>query len=632
MTQAGPYVEESGVYTQCNSYTAYATGTISFTSGSSVADVVLGLNALNPTNDRWIGASVQLFGWTTTTGNITPTVVNQYHTITAAGTPSYLYFSIDIGVVVNTTTSGSIQVVWLEAISSILYSQSNFGKDLVFNRRGGNLCYWRGDYAPFVANQTFTTNYTVYPNQIISAVTVSGTYNYSYLGRIPIKFWSSGTLPSPLTTLTQYYLDTSSGSSPTNLFNVYTVATGGSPVTLTNDGTGTHYLWIGADKVIDLVSAAGNAIGDAPTACSVSLVSDIYRFAFAMGVNDYGLGDTYNIVPANPMLIRWCDQEDITQWSPQATNQAGSLQLSRGSEIIQAYQARQEVLVWTDIALYSLQYQGPPTVWGAQLVGDNISIVGQNCVAYANGVAYWMGKDKFYLYNGNIATLKCDLRQYVFGDINTAQYNQIFASTNEGFNEVWWFYCSADSSTVDRYVVYNYVEDIWYYGSLARTAWLDSGLRDYPIAATYSFNLVEHEKGVDDNTTGTPAAISAYIESAELGLNDTEDEMLFIKRVLPDITFRGSTAVSPSGTLTLQPLLNSGSGYNSPLSVGGSSNAAVTRTATAPIEQFTGQVFIRIRGRQFSMKFESSALGVQWQLGSMRFDMRPDGRATGYGV
>jgi hypothetical protein len=258
-------------------------------------------------------------------------------------------------------------------------------------------------------------------------------------------------------------------------------------------------------------------------------------------------------------------------------------------------------------------------------MGDNISIISENSVAFSNGVAYWMGVDKFYTYNGRVQTLRCDLRQYIFSDLNQLQQTQVCSGTNEGFNEIWWFYCSANSNTIDRYVVYNYAEDIWYYGSMARTAWLDSGLLDYPIAATYSNNIVDHENGVDDNETSTTLPIVATIESAEFDLDDG-DKFMFIRRVLPDITFRGSTATNPTGTLTLIPMKSSGSGFNDPKSVGGSSDAAVTRTATAPIEQFTGQVFIRARGRQLIMKFESSGLGTTWQLGSMRLDMQPDGK------
>ena len=348
-------------------------------------------------------------------------------------------------------------------------------------------------------------------------------------------------------------------------------------------------------------------------------ISDINRFVFALGCNEIGSSTI------DPMLIRWSDQESAVDWTPTATNQAGSLRLSHGSEIITAVQARQELVVFTDSAVYSLQYLGAPEVWGAQLLGDNISIESPNAAVIASGVVYWMGIDKFYAYDGRVQTLPCDLRRYVFGDFNQAQGNQVFAGTNEGFNEVWWFYCSANSTTVDRYVVYNYLEKIWYYGTMARTAWLDSGLRDYPIAATYSYNLVNHEQGVDDNVSGTPAAINAYIESAEFDIEDGQN-FGFIWRMLPDVTFSGSTANNPAITMTLIPMKGSGSGFNTPQSLGGSSDAVVTRSATVPIEQFTNIVYIRVRGRQLIMKAESDALGVAWQLGSPRIDVRMDGR------
>jgi hypothetical protein len=330
------------------------------------------------------------------------------------------------------------------------------------------------------------------------------------------------------------------------------------------------------------------------------------------------------------MLVRWSDQEDATNWVPSALTQAGSLQLSRGSEIITATQSRQEILVWTDAALYSLQFLGAPDGWGAQLMGDNISIVGQNAVAFANGVAYWMGKDKFYKYDGRSQTLRCDLRKFIFEDINTVQYEQVFAGTNEGFNEIWWFYCTANSNIVDRYVVYNYLEDIWYYGSMGRTAWLDSGIRNYPIAATYEHNIVNHELGVDDNVLGTPLAITSYISSAEFDLDDGH-QFSFVWRVLPDITFSGSSVENPQATMYLLPMKNSGSGYNVPdteanQSVGGVSFKNITRTAILPIEKFTGQIFTRVRGRQLIIKVESTGVGVNWQLGSPRIDMRADGR------
>jgi hypothetical protein len=358
---------------------------------------------------------------------------------------------------------------------------------------------------------------------------------------------------------------------------------------------------------------------DVPTIVNYTIVSDINRFVFAFGCNEIGSADI------DAMLVRWSDQEDVAMWTPSATNQAGSLRLSHGSEIVSALQARQELLVWTDTSLYSLQYLGAPDVWGAQILGDNLSIASPNAMVYAANTAFWMGKDKFYVYDGTVRPLPSDLRRYVFNDFNQSQYQQVFAGTNEGFNEVWWFYCSANSTTVDRYVVYNYVENVWYYGTMARTAWLDTALRSYPIAATYTYNLVEQEKGTDDKETATTLPIEAYITSSEFDLDDGQHFVL-INRILPDVTFEGSTADSPAIIMTLQPMSNSGSGYNSPLSEGGNSSRTITRTATVPIEQFTGQVFVRIRGRQLAMKVQSTGLGVMWQLGSPRLDMQRDGR------
>lgn len=370
-----------------------------------------------------------------------------------------------------------------------------------------------------------------------------------------------------------------------------------------------------------------------PSVQNIILVSDASRFVFAFGCNDYTSSTQ------DPMLIRWSNQEDYLEWFPAATNQAGSLRLSHGSKIVSVLQTRQEILVWTDSSLYSLQYSGPPVIWGSNLLGDNISIAGPNASALASGTAYWMGVDKFYKYDGQLKTLRCDLRQYIYNDINLGQASQIFATTNEGFNEVWFFYCSqtGDSGTgtavnpntvIDRYVIYNYIENngegVWYYGKLGRTAWLDSGLRNYPLAATYSYNIVNHEYGLDDNEGATALPIYAMIGTSEFDIDDG-DRFGFVRRILPDLTFNGSTAASPQVTLTLTPMQNSGSGYNNPKSVGGDSNALITRSATVPIEAFTGQVFIRVRGRQMILTMESNQLGCTWQMGSHRLDIRQDG-------
>jgi hypothetical protein len=367
-----------------------------------------------------------------------------------------------------------------------------------------------------------------------------------------------------------------------------------------------------------LLSSLGGA-SDVPTQQSLILVSDINRFVFCFGTNDIGTATV------DPMLVRWSDQENAVNWTPAATNQAGSLRLSRGTEIIAASQARQEVLVWTNSSLYSLQYVGAPAVWSAQLVGENISVASQNCVAYANGIAYWMGKDKFYKYDGRTQPLRCDLRRFIFTDFNTEQYDQVFAGTNESFHEIWWFYCSSNVTDIDRYVVYNYVEDAWYYGTMARTAWLDSGLRDNPLAATYSYNLVNHEQGNDDNETATTQPINAYISSSQFDLDDGH-KFMFIWRALPDMNFTGSSVNAPSATMSFLPLANSGSGYNSPTSQGGVNNGTITRSSTVPVEEYTEQLNIRVRGRQLAVKIESTGTGVAWQLGTPRLDMRPDGR------
>lgn len=368
-----------------------------------------------------------------------------------------------------------------------------------------------------------------------------------------------------------------------------------------------------------LLSSLGGA-SDVPTVQRFIFVSDVSRFVFAFGCNEIGSS------VQNPMLIRWSDQESAADWTPSPTGQAGSIQLSDGSELVTCLQTRQEIVVWTDSALYSIQYVGVPAVWSTQLLAGNISIYGPNAKALASGVIYWMGVDKFYKYDGRTQTLRCDLRQYIFSDINQSQNQQVFAGTNEGFNEVWWYYCSAGSNVVNRYVVYNYAEDIWYYGTMGRTAWLDSGLRDYPLAATYTRNLVNHEQGVDDNETGTALPIAASIGSSEFDIDDGHN-FGFIWRVLPDLTFRGSTGdLTPQCNMTLIPLRNSGSGFTTPASTNGTSSAEIQRIATAPIEEFTGQVYIRVRGRQLIFKVDSNRLGTTWQLGAPRIDIKSDGR------
>jgi hypothetical protein len=410
------------------------------------------------------------------------------------------------------------------------------------------------------------------------------------------------------------------GSASTDSLRIWSQSNFGEDLVFAPRGGGLYY-WdassgVTANRGVNVTTLAGAS--DVPTKVNITYVSDISRFVFCFGCTDIGS----SII--DPMLIRWSDQESVVDWTPAPTNQAGSLRLSQGSQIVSILQSRQELLVWTDSALYSLQYLGAPEGWGATLVGENISIAGQKSVSLSSGITYWMGIDKFYKYDGRTQTLRCDLRQYIFSDINTAQLEQVVCGTNEGFNEIWWFYCSRDSVVIDRYAIYNYLEDIWYYGNMGRTAWLDSGLQAGPIAATYVNNLVNHEVGNDDNLNGTPVAMESFITSAEFDLDDGH-KFSFVWRMLPDVTFRGSDTANPSIVMSLLPLKNSGSGYTNPASVGLTNTATVTRTVDLPVEQFTGQVYTRIRARQMSMRISSTGLGVAWQLGAPRLDLRPDG-------
>jgi len=479
-----------------------------------------------------------------------------------------------------------------------IWNQNNWGQNLIYGPRNGPMYYW--DATIGYTNTTVTMT-------IASPCVV--TCSLGLLEGTPITFSTTAALPTGLLPGVTYYVRYLTAST----FNLSATPTG-ALINTSGSQSGVQSI---SPRGVPLSSLSG-ADGYTPVAQSTFTVSDANRFLLVFGTNPIGS------TTVDPMLIRWSDQESLTVWYPAATNQAGYVRLSHGSKIVTTLQSRQEIVVWTDSSLYSLQYLGPPVVWGTQLLADNISIIGPNAAAMASGVSYWMGVDKFYKYDGRVQTLRCDLRQYIYNDINLTQSEQVFGSTNEGFNEVWWFYCSESSSTIDKYVIYNYAEDIWQYGSMARTAWLDTGLRNYPLAATYSYNIVEHENGVDDGTSYPPTAITASITSSQYDIEDGHN-FAFVYRMIPDLTFRGSTSgTTPAVTMYLQGLNNSGSGITQ------TGNAAVTYNGPAPsvinVDEYTGQIYIRIRGRQMQMKITSNTLGTQWQLGAPRIDMRPDGR------
>lgn len=364
---------------------------------------------------------------------------------------------------------------------------------------------------------------------------------------------------------------------------------------------------------------------DTPLYCNYVMTSDASRFTIAFGTNDYGSATQ------NPLLIRWSDQESVLTWTPAVTNQAGSYLLSRGSYIVTALQARQEILIWTDSTLYSMQYLGAPYVWGFQLLAENISIISPNTTAVANNITYWMGSDKFYMYSGRNETLPCTLRDYIFKDINMTQAFQFFAGTSEGFNEVWWFYCSANSNYIDRYVIYNHLERIWYYGTLARTAWLDSALRAFPMATNYvvesitQSDLIYHENGVDNGETNPPTAIDSYIQSSDFDIGDGHN-FGFVWRLIPDVSFNGSYNNAPSLNFTVLPRQNPGSAYGTDDNPAVISAQNYQNQRVYNIQQFTEYAYVRVRGRQMAFKVQSNDIGTQWQLGVPRIDIRPDGR------
>jgi hypothetical protein len=360
------------------------------------------------------------------------------------------------------------------------------------------------------------------------------------------------------------------------------------------------------------LSDLAGADATTPTIAKQVLVSDRDRHIIAFGCdpeNDIGTQD--------PLLIRFSDQESPTTWQSLPTNTAGDLRIGSGSEIVAAVETRQQVLVFTDVSLHAMQFLGPPFTFGINLISENITIMSPNAVKAMDDTVFWMGMQDFYMYTGQVQKLPCTVRNYVFEDFNDGQAEKVFAALNSSFNEIWWFYPSADSEEVDRYVVYNHLQQLWFYGTMARTAWVDRGINDYPLAAGTDGYLYLQELGLNDGENNT--AINAYIESSQVDIGDGEN-FAFIRRMIPDVTFAGSSAESPSVNFILQTRNFPGANYSA------TSSKNVARSATVPVEQFTEQVHVRLRGRSLALKLESDGLDVQWRLGSPRVDIRQDGR------
>jgi hypothetical protein len=371
------------------------------------------------------------------------------------------------------------------------------------------------------------------------------------------------------------------------------------------DATGTT-----SSRAVLLSSLSGAS--DVPVVARKTLVSEVDRHVLAFGCNPVGSADQ------DPLLIRWSSQESATDWTPTATNTAGDLRLSQGSEIMTAVRTSRQILVWTDHTLHSVQFTGAPYVFGTALLADNVRIAGPNVAISVNDLVFWMGQENFYLYDGRIQPIPCTVREYVFNDINPQQSFKFFAGSLASQTEIWWYYCSAGSTEIDRYVVYNYGQQVWYYGTLSRTAWNDraAGQRSYPQSASVDNYLYNHEYGLDDGSTAPASAVPAYIQSADFDIGDG-DQFMLIRRIIPDLSFSGSTDSTPAVTMTMQSRDFNGK--------------AVTETVSGSVEEsssdiYTNQVFLRARGRSMNFKVSNADTGVNWRLGTPRLDARPDGR------
>jgi len=367
-----------------------------------------------------------------------------------------------------------------------------------------------------------------------------------------------------------------------------------------------------SSRAVELKTLSGSTL--APTIAKQIMVSDQDRHVIAFGCDGEG-----SIGTQDPLLIRFGSQESLTAWQTLATNTAGSLRISTGSEIVVAVQTKQQILVFTDVSLHGMQFLGPPFTFGLNEISRNITIASANAAVAVNDFVFWMGSKEFYVYGGTVQRLPCTVLDYVFGDFNRDQIGKVTAGHNSSYGEVWWFYPSKTSATNDRYVIYNYQEKVWYFGNLTRTAWVDRGINQYPIAAHSDNKLYYHEFGQDDGSTNPSSAISANIESSQIDIGDGE-KFSFIRRMIPDVTFRDSENNSPQVNMVVKTRNFPGVTFNE------TNSNTVSQSVSTPIEIFTEQVHLRARGRSFAFRIESSQKGIMWRLGTPRLDIRQDGR------
>ena len=667
----GPW---GGVATSVN----YNLGTNPFSASSGSGTVIVSQAA----HGLSAGTYVAFSGAASITGTgIYSAMLNSTYQVTASLTASTYSITLPSSFVSTATTTGGGSSVVVQEQSGTrgwgtsynnatginsqlrLWTNDNFGQDLVLAPRGGPIYYWQD------ANGVTTR-----------AVALSSLANTtaSTITSLTFASGSSTAIASAPAGIYPYSYVTGTGiATGTQVSSSYVIGSTSVPLTIPSTA---------ASSGNYTISYAGQYV---PVSTLQVITSAIQQFVIAFGSNSYN-GGTYSST-FNPMLVRWSDQANAYQWVPQVTNQSGEFALSNGSFIMGSRATRQEILIWTNTALYSMQYVGYPYVWSFQLLMDNISVMSPNSMVTVNNITYWIGTSKFYKYDGTVHTLPSTLRQYVFDDLNINQAFQVFAGANEGYNEVWWFYVSNESinNSIDKYVIYNYLDNAWAYGTFetvqinagsfvvgkqyvissvgstnftaigaannnvgtyfvatgtgsgtgtawainGRSAWIQNNIQSNPVAADYNNRLLYHESGVDDNATSNTQPIYAYIQSSDFGImasdqNNSGQHFGFVWRLLPDVNFNGSTVSNPQVTMALYPRQNSGTAYGTTdlNPVVSSQNYAFPTPQEYTVQQFTGEVYTRLRGRQMAFKCYSDTIGTAWQLGTNRYDVKQDGR------
>ena len=556
------YVLYGGAYydiTPLRATTSAGDVTFSATNGSSTITVT------DTSHGALVGDFVTFSGAASLGGNITAEVLNQeYKIVTVPTANTFTITAREVNPVSRITVNGIYTPVAVTANSS---DSGNGGSSTV------------GAYQLNICLNT--------------SITGDG-WNAGTWGR---GTWNSATTPTVESVLRLWTHDNFGEDLVINIFNgglyYYDSSTG-----LTN-------------RAVVLSSVSG-AVSPPSVAVKV-LVSDVDLHVIAFGCDSEDDPGTQD-----PLLIRFSDQRNALDWKATVDNTAGDLKISSGSKIITAIETKREILVFTDTSIYSMQFIGPPDTFGITIVSEGISIRSPNSAVAIEDNVFWMGNNEFYVYNGAVQKIPCTLRDFVFSDFNNLEAEKVFAGVNSSVSEIWWFYPSVNSNEIDKYVIYNYQQQIWYFGSLPRTAWLDRGVNELPTAASPDYYLYNHETGDDDGSTDPVTAITAHIESSQMDIGEG-DQFTFISRIIPDITFRNSE-IGKKASLSLKARNFPGGNYLQ------TDSAEISKTATVPVEQFTNDAFIRLRGRSFALRVESTETGISWRLGSPRIDIRPDGR------